>query len=114
MPHLRRLLEIFVAITILTLTVPSFNWQDNGVDNSDTSQSDSSGDQLPDQASSLGDFLLGESTVLYSPFQYELLSASIQADSENFRAAPISYSVPFLPHLFISESGLMPRAPALA
>lgn len=114
MSRLRRLLEIFLALSVLTLTVPSLNWQDNGDDNDAPQSSDNSGDQPVDQAASLVDFLLEESVVACSPVEHEIISALPENASEKSFTVPRSHSVPFPPLLFISESGLMPRAPSPA
>jgi hypothetical protein len=115
MSRLRRFLEIFLAIGVLTLSTPALNWQDNGDEGNDAPQSSDSSSDLPlDQSASLGDFLLETCPAFGSDFERKLLSTTADESAHESKAVTIPYAIHFLPHLFISECGLMPRAPTMA
>jgi hypothetical protein len=114
MLHLRHALKIFLLLTVvLALAVPLSASQDNTKSDDSSSQSDRSDDQQCDQVT-LSDFIFEHSSILCKQLPPQICLAIISATSESSSAIQISCEPTFLPHIFISASGLRPRAPSQA
>lgn len=113
MPFLRHALNLFLLLTVLALAFPSLASQDNTKSDDSTSQSDRSDDQANDQVA-LNDFIFERSSILQNQLPREICLNPVSTVPETSCSFQISCDPTFLPHIFISGSGLMPRAPALA
>lgn len=113
MPYLRHALNLFLLLAVLALAIPSDFSQDNTKSDDTTSQSDRSDDQSSDQIT-LSDFIFEHTAILHSQLLREIRPELISQTAENFNPAQFSRQSSFLPQIFISGGGLMPRAPALA
>jgi hypothetical protein len=113
MPDLRHALNLFLLLAVLALAIPSAISQDNTSSNDSASQSDRSDDQQNDPIT-LSDFIFEHSSILHKQLPREICLEPISTASGSHGLLQISCEPSFLPHIFISGSGLMPRAPALA
>jgi hypothetical protein len=111
MPYLRHAVNLFLLLMVLALNIPSVSSQDNTKSDDSTSQSDRSDDQPNDQVT-LNDFIFEHSSILRQQLPREIRFETVSPGPERLCSLPFGPS--FLPHLFISGGGLMPRAPALA
>lgn len=112
MSYLRHALNLFLLLTVLALAVPSSTLQDNTKSDDATSQSDRSDDQQSDQVA-LGDIIFEHAAIFCEQLPGENYFEIISTASENPFPSQTASDHSFLPHLFISGGGLMPRAPAL-
>jgi hypothetical protein len=113
MPYLRHALNLFLLLIVLAQAIPSAVSQDNTSSDDSASQSDRSDDQQNDQIS-LSDFIFEHSSILHKQLPREICLEPISIAPGSHSLLQISCDPSFLPHIFISGSGLMPRAPALA
>jgi len=113
MPYFRHALNLFLLLTMLALAFPSLASQDNTKSDDSTNQSDRPDDQANDQVA-LNDFIFEHSSVHRNRLPRKICLEPISTALDNQSSYQISREPSFLPHIFISGSGLMPRAPALA
>ena len=109
MRYLRHALRVLLLLTVLALALPSPTSQDNTKSDDGSSQSDRSDDQI-----TLTDFIFELPSVLHEKLPREICLKAISPAPENYARPRISGEPSFLPHVFISACGLMPRAPAPA
>lgn len=116
MPYLRTLLGVLLVIIALVSASLSSASQNFHFNADNTSQSDDSDDQQSDQVVSVDDFLFQKRFALLTPAQLEKSSEVAGVRSEKPASATFSRVVTCLipARLFISQCGLLPRAPKIA
>jgi len=113
MSYLRHALTVFLLLLVMALVVPLPASQDDNKTDDASSQSDSSNDQQSDLLT-LSDFLFEHPSILHSKFRDEICPKVFCKVPDEHLPVQISSAVPILAHIFISQCGLMPRAPAQA
>ena len=113
MPYLRQALTLFLLLFVLALAVPVPTSQDNNRTDDTSSQSDNSNDQQSDQIV-LGDFLFEHPSILHHKLPDEICFDVAGTAPEQSSSIQLSGPAPILPHVSISQCGLMPRAPTRA
>jgi len=113
MSYLRHALNLFLLLMVLALTVPTGSSQDTTKSDDATSQSDRSDDQSNDPVT-LNDFIFEHASILHRQIRREICLQTILPSPETRCSPSFSSEHSFLPHLLISNAGLMPRAPAQA
>jgi hypothetical protein len=112
--YVSQVVRIFLMAVILAFAVPVLNFQDTNKSDDGSNQSDNSSDQQNDQAATLNDFLFEDTVCLQEVCLNEISAGLPCAPSDEATSIHTSDIVSFLPHIFISECGLMPRAPTPA
>src|ERR1700744_4516425 len=113
MPYLRSVLGVLLLMIALASANQLSVSQIFNFDPDTTDQSDDSDDQQGDQVVSMDDFLVQKRFALLTPEPLENPSEIVSVESEKPAVTLFSRAVPCLlpTRLFISRSGLLPRAP---